>query len=266
MKNRKFEFVIIGSGNVAWHLAKKISEAKSCKLSVYNHQDTNQLQKFKTKFNCKVYPNLLDVDSMADFYFICVNDESISKVANKIIVSNPKAIMMHTSGSMPLSALGKRNKKLAVFYPIQTFSTNVKLNWANVPIVIDGNSAKVIESVKDLASLFSTKVIELKYLERLKLHLAAVLVNNFTNSLYVEAFKLLPNGNESNYDLLLPLMKQSVMKLEQVHPLLAQTGPAKRKDIVVIKKHLKLIENQDLLKQVYILLTELIMSQQKNIV
>lgn len=265
MKNRKFEFVIIGSGNVAWHLAKKISDAKSCKLSVYNHQNTTQLKKFKTKFNCHVYSNLLDIDGTADFYFICVNDESISEVAHKISVSNPKAIIMHTSGSMPLSALGKRNKNLGVFYPIQTFSKMTKLNWSNVPIVIEGNSAKVIEKLKDLAGLFSTKVIELAYSQRLKLHLAAVLVNNFTNSLYVEAFKLLPTKNESNYDLLLPLMKQSVLKLEQVHPLLAQTGPAKRKDTAVIKKHLKLIEHQVLLKQVYLSLTELIMSQQKNI-
>ena len=116
-----------------------------------------------------------------------------------------------------------------------------------------------------MVKLFSDKMVVLTYEERLQLHLAAVFANNFVNAMFVEAYQLLPKLNAEQEDLLFPLMKQTVMKLEKVNPLNAQTGPAKRKDQVVMGKHLELIKNQVKLKRVYQNMSELIMLQQKKI-
>ena len=104
------------------------------------------------------------------------------------------------------------------------------------------------------------------YKERLKLHLAAVLVNNFTNTLYAAASALVDEketGKES-LTILLPLIKQTTRKLEKLSPLAAQTGPAKRKDEVVIKKHIGLLAEHPDLKKLYKQLSKLIVHQQEK--
>jgi len=264
MKNKKLDFVIIGCGNLAWHLAKKITKSKTHSLAIYNHQNNALLQQFKEKFNCNVYSSLEKISKTADYYFICVSDKAISNVVKKIKPSKPNALLMHTSGSQPLNKLGSKQNNIAVFYPLQTFSQHDKINWSHVPIILEAGNEKSMNEVTSLAKLFSSKIVSLEYSERLQLHLAAVLVNNFTNALYVEAFKLLPNINEQNHNLLFPLMEQSVKKLKRVHPLNAQTGPAKRKDLEVMSKHIKIIGNNIALKNIYQLMSQLILSQQKN--
>ena len=45
--------------------------------------------------------------------------------------------------------------------------------------------------------------------------------------------------------IILPLVSETANKLVQLRPIEAQTGPAIRKDMVTIKKHLHLLENSD---------------------
>ncbi|MEI6021129.1 MAG: DUF2520 domain-containing protein [Bacteroidota bacterium] len=265
MKLQKLEFVIVGCGNLAWHLAKKISKYSNFQLKVYNHQDNAKLQSFKDKFNCETFSSLKSVSKTADFYFICVNDKAIPDVVKKMQVSKVKGLVMHCSGSQPLSLLGAKSKNTAVFYPLQTFTKEDKIHWSEVPIILEAANAAVLERLKSMVKLFSDKMVVLTYEERLQLHLAAVFANNFVNAMFVEAYQLLPKLNAEQEDLLFPLMKQTVMKLEKVNPLNAQTGPAKRKDQVVMGKHLELIKNQVKLKRVYQNMSELIMLQQKKI-
>ena len=265
MKKNQLEFVIVGCGNLAWHLANKISSLSQAHLTVYNHKPNPQLEKFKKKFNCKVSSQLNEMNNKADYYFICVSDKAIATIANKLKIDHPNALLMHTSGSQSIEVLGKKNKNLAVYYPLQTFSKQDKLNWSKTPILIEANHPQSLTAVKQLATILGNKYFEINFQERLQLHLAAVLVNNFTNALYVEAFKLLPKENKNNFNLLLPIMKQGIKKIEKVHPLLAQTGPAKRHDTEVMKQHLNLLKNNSQLKDVYEKLSNLIISQQKNI-
>jgi hypothetical protein len=57
-------------------------------------------------------------------------------------------------------------------------------------------------------------------------------------------------------------MQHSFRKLQIVHPVKAQTGPAMRNDKLVMKKHLNLIKNNKQLTQVYKTLSDLIVTQQ----
>ncbi len=265
MKHQKLEFVIVGCGNLAWHLAKKISKQSNFQLKVYNHQDNAKLQTFKGKFNCETFSDLKTVSKTADFYFICVSDKAIPAVVKLLHISQLKGLVMHCSGSQPLDLLGPKSKNTAVFYPLQTFTKEDKIHWSDVPIVLEAANASVLDRLKPMVKLFSDKMVVLSYQERLQLHLAAVFANNFVNAMFVEAYQLLPKLNINNEDLLFPLMKQTVMKLEKVNPLNAQTGPAKRKDQIVMAKHLDLIKDQALLKKVYENISELILLQQKKI-
>lgn len=265
---KKQHIVIIGCGNLAWHLAKHFSDpvamgGQKFEISIYNHKANTFLNEFKTKLKCNVAIGLNQIITGADFYFICVADSFISSVSQKIVPHNKESIVIHTSGSIAIEAIKTDCYCKAVFYPLQTFSKTDNISWKKVPILIGANNTHTFKQVNTIAKLFSKHTIQVNYTQRLNIHLVAVLVNNFTNALYAEAEHRLKNLNV-DFKILLPLIQQSVTKLNKIPPIEAQTGPAKRNDKTVIKKHLKLLKSDKELKNIYIQLTELIFSQQNK--
>jgi predicted short-subunit dehydrogenase-like oxidoreductase (DUF2520 family) len=263
----KQKVVIIGCGNVAWHLAKHLSGLKKFDLTVYNHQANVNLAKFKTKLKCKTVVGLDSIVSDASVYFICVSDSFITETANKIKIKKPNALLLHTSGSAKLKDLGDRLNPVGVFYPLQSFSKDTEVDWSVIPILIETANRDTEHSILYLADLFSKSVYTVNYKSRLKMHLAAVLVNNFTNALYVSAFDLVTADSASkevNFEMLFPLIEETTRKVKQLSPRAAQTGPAKRNNTEVMKKHLKLISEEPDLTRVYKQMSKLIVKQQKN--
>ena len=91
--------------------------------------------------------------------------------------------------------------------------------------------------------------------KRLRIHLAAVIVNNFTNHLYAlaEQFCL---KEEIAFDLLRPLIEETAFGISRMAPNEAQTGPAIRHDNTTIEQHLKLLESHPGLRNFYLAFTE----------
>lgn len=266
-KQAKQKIVIIGCGNVAWHIAKHLHSLKTYDLYVYNHAQNPLLTEFKSKLACKIEIGLENIIQDASVYFVCVTDKYILKVAERITAKDPHAILLHTSGSAKIQDLGNRVHATGVFYPVQTFSRKALINWAEVPIIIESSNRDSEHSILYLADHFSKTVRSLSYKDRLKLHLAAVLVNNFTNALYVSAFDLINRDSTSkdlSFEMLLPLIEQTTLKIKTLDPRSAQTGPAKRKDEAVMEKHLDLLSKQGDLRKIYKQLSKLIVKQQDN--
>ena len=257
------KIVIIGCGNVAWHLAKKFREM-NCTVLVYNHRVNVALEDFRKQLKASVKVGLHAIDDDASFYFICVPDREIAECAAKIQPKSPRAVVAHTSGSAGLEELGKRGHGTAVFYPLQTFSRNDEVQWHKLPLLVEGDSAETTEQVIKLGQLLTREVHVCDYERRLRLHAAAVLVNNFTNALFVAASRLLAQEPGEKFEILLPLISQTVEKVKKMDPLLAQTGPARRGDKKTMKKHLKLIGKDAALRDLYKDLSALIAKQQKR--
>jgi predicted short-subunit dehydrogenase-like oxidoreductase (DUF2520 family) len=256
--------VIIGCGNLAWHLAAAARSLTDIDLEVYNHVDNPILARFKKEFKAKVLSSLEKVRSNADFYFLCVSDRAIKETASKLQINNPKSILCHVSGSMPLQDLGERIHGTAVFYPLQTFTIGDQIDWKQVPILLEVDQDTTLRKMRELAERLSDRVIVVKSQDRLLMHLSAVLVNNFTNALFEAAENLLSAHQKSLPEakfLLLPLLQQTVKKLEQMPASAAQTGPAKRKDKVAMKKHLHLLSDHPELRKVYRSISKLIRNQ-----
>lgn len=258
------KIVIIGCGNVAWHLAKRFASKHQFDIFVYNHRPSPALEDFK-KINCTISSNLNNILDKADFYVVCVSDKYIHSAAEKIASKNPAALLVHTSGSAELSELGERLHMTGVMYPLQTFSKNDSISWNDLPVIIESPDKKTLPVLNSFARLLSPNVHNTNYSQRLKLHLAAVMVNNFTNALYAGAASLFENNKSGNpgFHLLQPLAERTVAKLRVMDPLQAQTGPAKRGDRHVMKKHLELLEENPALKKIYKQLSKLIAKQQK---
>ena len=266
-KQAKQKIVIVGCGNVAWHITKRLHSLRKYDIAVYNHKENPALKEFSAKLGCKTGVGLDSVPNDASVYFICVTDKYIGKTAEKISVKDPNAILLHTSGSAKIQELGNRVHTSGIFYPLQTFSREAEIDWSQVPIIVESSNRDSEHSILYLADQFSKTVITLSYKDRLKLHLAAVLVNNFTNALYVSAFDLInrdENSKDLNFDLLLPIIEQTTQKIKNLDPRSAQTGPARRKDSEVMEKHLELLSKQTELKKVYKQLSKLIVKQQEK--
>ena len=90
--------------------------------------------------------------------------------------------------------------------------------------------------------------------KRCYLHLAAVFANNFSNHMFALASEVLDDENIP-FDVLKPLITETVAKVMEMNPQEAQTGPAVRFDESIIKKHNGLIKS-DLTKEIYNLLSK----------
>jgi len=91
--------------------------------------------------------------------------------------------------------------------------------------------------------------------ERLKLHCGAVFISNFVHALAHIALNV---SKQTDFQsIFFPLINEAVQKLQYYTPEACITGPAKRKDIQTINKHLDIIEEGNI-REIYHLFTEYI--------
>jgi hypothetical protein len=95
---------------------------------------------------------------------------------------------------------------------------------------------------------------------RAKLHVAAVLVSNFTNHLYALAYDYCSKEG-AEFKLLLPLIEETALRLRNHVPNEMRTGPAIRKDIKTLEKHLRLLAAHPKAHHMYLKITDSIMDQ-----
>ena len=112
-----------------------------------------------------------------------------------------------------------------------------------------------LAKLKDLAqSISPEKVAEAGTEDRMKLHVAAVLVSNFTNHLYKLAAAYCRKEG-IDFRQLQPLIEETALRLREISPAQAQTGPAIRQDEDTIQKHLELLRNEPVIREIYEQLT-----------
>ncbi|SDR74568.1 Rossmann-like and DUF2520 domain-containing protein [Gramella sp. MAR_2010_147] len=239
--------VIIGAGNVATHLYQSFSKSKQ--LDVIQVFNRNKQHLYFVEDPTKRVSSLEAIQE-ADLYLIAIRDEAIEEIAEKLDSKN--GIVAHTSGSQPLTILSKF-ENYGVFYPLQTFSKNKAVNFREIPLCLEANSEKNLNFLKKIASRISDRVFEVNSDQRKALHVSAVFINNFSNHLFTLAADFCKK-EELPFDILRPLIKETVNKLESLDPYSAQTGPALRNDQKTIAAHLEMLDEDR--KKIYTILTE----------
>jgi len=225
------KLLILGGGNVAHHLARVFINATNVSLiQVFNRsiKSIKNLEKFVEITDD--YRKL----KKADIYIISVSDTAIEKVSSNIKMDD--ALVVHTSGSTALAIL-KKHKRIGVFYPLQTFSKDRNINFSEIPICIEASNNGAIELLEQLAESISESIYKIDSIQRKQLHIAAVFVNNFVNHLYTIGDDICKEHNIQT-DILRPLIKETAKKVESMNAFDAQTGPARRGDSSIIKKHI----------------------------
>ena len=234
------QIVLIGSGNVAFHLAKAFTEAQIPISQIFG-RNTTELQKISEQFSI---PFSTETLADADLYIISVSDSSIAEVST--LIKNKNALVAHTSGSVSREALSGNYRK-SVFYPLQTFSKSKNLDYSKIPFFIDAENENDEEILKNLASKISKNVMLANDEKRKYIHLTAVFACNFVNHLYARA-KEISDSQGIPFDYFLPLIDETTQKIHELEPKLAQTGPAIRNDEKVLKLHESLLTDEEKLK------------------
>jgi predicted short-subunit dehydrogenase-like oxidoreductase (DUF2520 family) len=242
------KIVIIGSGNVATHFTKVLIK-KGHEIVQFVGRNNNSLKELSLKYLVSFTTDFNKIATTGDFYLICVSDDEIEHVAKKLKLKDK--IVLHTSGSVPLSAIKHSSTKTGVFYPLQTFSKEDKIKWSKIPILIEGCNKDVENEVFQFASSLTKNITVLNSVQREKIHLAAVMVNNFSNHLYTLANDFLEKEKTPYFKLLFPLMQQTLKKSKKIKPDLAQTGPAKRNDKKTITKHQQILKKHPEASKLY---------------
>ena len=239
--------VLLGAGNVAHHLYKAFSASENVEVKQWYNRSIRTLEPFKTTV---VVTDDLNQLLEADIYIIAVSDDAIAQLSSELPFED--RFVVHTSGSANIHDLDKKNRR-GVFYPLQTFSKSVDLDFSEVPVCIETLNKSDYPLLKSLAESVSNTVKRVNSNQRAALHLAAVFVNNFTNQLFRVAHEI-TESESTEFDLLKPLIMETAKKVQELSPYLAQTGPAKRHDKKTIKRHLKQLDNEHH-KEIYELLT-----------
>jgi len=242
------EITLIGSGNVATHMAAAFKNAGHKIAQVYspNYQNAALLA---YHVGATAIDNLNDIDPQTAVFVISVKDDAIAEVAKTLSVY--QKLILHTSGATALLP----GANTGVLYPLQTFSKTKEVDFSQVPLCIEGSDEQITDLIEQLARTISKNVYRVDSAQRKILHLAAVFACNFPNALYAIAQGLLAE-HQLDFNLLRPLIMETAQKAQESFPADVQTGPAIRRDEKTMNNHLQLLNNQPELQQVYQLLSQ----------
>jgi predicted short-subunit dehydrogenase-like oxidoreductase (DUF2520 family) len=255
-KNNSVTLTIVGAGNLAWHLGRAFTD-KGIKIDKISNRSAGPAADLALKIGAKFTTDFGVSNSESDFTILAINDSFIEATLVKMNLFN--TIILHTSGSTSIDIFKSRVKNYGVFYPLQTFTKNRNIDFSTIPVCIEASDKTTLDLLHNLGSIISNRVQVMNSENRLSLHLAAVMTNNFTNHIMARTFDFLEKS-DIDKNLILPLLEETIHKITLIGPKEAQTGPARRNDVEIIGKHLKIIEDDPALKNLYNVISDSIIA------
>jgi predicted short-subunit dehydrogenase-like oxidoreductase (DUF2520 family) len=247
------DIVMIGSGNAAAVLGRKFRDAGHTILQVVS-RNASAASKLAYDWDTESTNYLSLINKAADVYVIAVADDAISTIVAELKLPRTK-LVVHTAAAVSKDVLKGVSDQYGVFYPLQSLRKEMEA-VPDIPVFFDGNDDIAKKKLESLArSISPINAVNAGDDKRMKLHVAAVIANNFINHFYVLLEEYCKNEGV-DFRQLLPLMQETARRLENGSPRLAQTGPAIRRDKETIAKHLELLEKYPALKRIYKLFTE----------
>ena len=245
----------IGAGNLAWHLAPAFDNCGYMVKEVFSRNSKHAEELTDRLYQAEVKATLDFSASQSQIFVIAVSDGAIRSVAQEIVLPD-EALLIHTSGSMPMDDLNfAAALSIGVFYPLQSFTKTRKADFRGLPIFVEASDEKTEELLFEMGRALEGNIQKMESAQRASLHLAAVFASNFTNHMITLANQV-ATENELNPEWLKPLIKETIEKSLYNGPLLAQTGPAKRGDLETLDRHLALLKEDGKIAEIYRLISQ----------
>lgn len=253
---------LIGTGNVGYHLGQRLLACGHSFSQIFS-RTAEKAAELAELLGGEATNNLAAIRPDADCYLLAVSDDSIAAVAAELAFLNAhQKVVAHVSGATPTDVLAAHFDRCGVFYPLQSFSRRRAANFEDLPLCIYSPVAEVEAQLEQLARSICPHVYRVDDEQRRVLHVGAVFVNNFVNYLFSIGEDICKTY-QLPFDLLRPLITETVRKIEDYSPGDMQTGPARRGDLATMQRHLHLLERSGwkAYQQIYELLSEAILKK-----
>jgi predicted short-subunit dehydrogenase-like oxidoreductase (DUF2520 family) len=245
------KIVLIGTGNVAVVLSKKLKAAGHTIVQVFGRRYQTAAALAAT-CNAAACTEWSAITQDAELYIIAVSDKALA--GNDIHLKLTDQLVVHTAGAVPMERLKDISSSYGVLYPFQTIRKEIE-PLPDIPLMVDANTTAAKEQLLALAKTIAHKVIVADDVQRMQYHLCAVVTNNFSNYLYV-LVETYCNKHGLDFSSLQPLIDETAHRLHRYSPRHVQTGPAARRDMVTIQHHLNLLDGEPALKHLYKILSD----------
>lgn len=254
----KFRVALLGAGNVAWNLAPALEDAGHEITEVYARTLGRAEEITERIYSAESKDDFDFSESRAEIFILALSDDAIAEVADQVILPEG-SILVHTSGTVPLNVLAYSSASYTgVFYPLQSFTKGKKVDFEEVPLVLESEDEETLQKLKKFAKSISPMVTTMGSKDRKALHVAAVFASNFTNHMLRIAEEIM-HRQGLDKDLLKPLIIESISKSLQLGAKKAQTGPALREDMETLEEHHRFLSYNSQLAEIYRLISQDIM-------
>jgi predicted short-subunit dehydrogenase-like oxidoreductase (DUF2520 family) len=247
---------IAGAGNVGSYLAIELFKA-GCTIRQVLNRTIEKAEKLAQKVDANAIDNPESINPDIDVLILALPDREIVEFCRKAAIIFPDVILASTAGSVEISQLIEVNSNCGVLYPLQSFTVKTHPTPSIIPFCIEGATTEIANKLTKIASLISNDVREISSDKRLLLHLSAVFASNFSNHMMAKAYEIIRRSG-LEFDILWPLVNETVSRLRSYEPLEMQTGPAIRNDRITIEKHLDMLKSYDdeMMCKLYSLISE----------
>lgn len=240
---------MVGAGRIAWHLGKRL-KGKGMPIAQVISRTAENAEALADTLRAGWSDSPADLLPTADWVIIAVRDDAIENVARSFAPFVQKALVTHTSGGTAGAVLQPYFERYGVFYPLQSFSLEHTPVWSKIPFCVDAQSEEDVLFLRKTAKTIGNLVYRVNDEQRALLHVAAVFANNFANRCFAIAEKIL-DEKDLPFELLHPLMEETLAKALQDSPARMQTGPAMRGDVDTVRRHLDLLAEHPEWRTIY---------------
>lgn len=251
------KIAIIGSGNIATFFATKFASCGHEIIQVIS-PNADHATEFARQFNCDYSTSINELKDETEVCVLAVKDDIIQSLLTQHNFNHK--ILIHTAGSITLGLLSNASPNTGCIWCMYSINKNHLPLRTNIPLIVNASNEATLNIVSQLASCISTSIYSLSDEQKLKAHLAAVFANNFANHMFSIGQDIL-QAEDIPFQLLVPLIENTVEKLNYSNPDKLQTGPAIRHDQETIQKHLNMLTNNETYFDIYTLITSSIQSK-----
>jgi len=257
---RQLNISFAGAGRVADALCRAFYEAGFRIAQVVSPSGQNG-RDLAGKYGA-VWSDKLIFSDNTDIIIVAVPDHLLSEVIENIQCETG-TLIAHTAGSYGLEVFPPRFTGTGVFYPLQTFTKGRRITFRDLPVFIEASGNRPLDILKSICEKIEAKVYIADVERRRLLHLSAVFICNFTNHMIHAGFEIAQKAGFS-FDVLMPLLTETIEKASELGPGRSQTGPAVRNDMNTIRKQMELLSFSPELQRVYGEVSESIINLNKN--
>lgn len=241
-------FSIIGNGNIAWFLGKRLVTERHRCIGVYS-RNTSAAKELSEALISDKHGAITEIkDGDADICFLAVSDAAIEAVAGQL--SFRSTMLVHTAGAVSLDSIKGAAEDCAVLWPVYSILKNNLPGHRNIPCAWEASTNKAERYIQSIGHAITDVLFKAQFEQRKWLHLSAVISNNFINHLMAICEQVCAE-NDLPFSVLLPIIAQTFDRIKNDAPKNLQTGPAIRHDSTTINGHIALLANHPHWQKIY---------------